>query len=104
MKKINQLSGEIKIDIKVKGVTLDRATSQLVTHERLVDMAKDLLDQEPSSPIRTTRDQFRKTLGTVRTVTQEKWVRPVMDKIILMDDGSVRPFGYVNVRLVEISG
>ena len=97
MKKVNVHTGEIQIDIKVKGVTLDRAASQLVTHARLVRMAQNLINQDYNSPIRTKRYQFRKTLGTVTTIEQEKWVRPVMDKIILMADGTIRPFGYVNV-------
>lgn len=89
-------SGEPSYALKIKGLSLNHKTSETANYESLKAMVLQFTQWSDDNPKHVLKiSQLRKKEGgQVLTVPGEKTWRVVMDKRVILNDLTSRPFGY----------
>ncbi|CAL2047011.1 unnamed protein product [Caenorhabditis brenneri] len=88
-------SDEEKVVTKFKGVVLNASTQKVINMDTMEASVRDFLKGEGNiilAPDRTMRRS--KILGDIATIPSVKKLKPVMDKVRVLPDGTTLPCGY----------
>jgi len=95
---VNSVTGESKTVCKIRGITLNYLTSQLVNFEKMKDMILSM-DNNETVTVRTQNKIKRKRSGGVISIIsqpEEKTYRVSFLKRRRLNDNTSVPLGYIN--------
>jgi hypothetical protein len=95
LKLVHLVTGEVRYEQKLKGVTLDMHNSEIFNHEELKRRTQNKINGVVDAPMELDNTKFRLTrAGDIHTIDSKKKFDIVLNKGILLADGSLVPFGY----------
>ena len=85
----------------ITGITLDFATRQKLSHEKIMQVAEEYATSAPErTVVEVSRPGITRTVERVlKNKDQVKTFQAVQTKRVLCDDAILRPYGYSNDEL-----